>query len=92
MPVVQDLPPPIRQFLRALAGTMIPAIMLTACVTVLYPAPEGSLEDLTRKADQVVVGVVVGIAGHEVDWGTADPVPAGKGLGFPVVYYEVAVT
>ena len=91
MPFDRDLPPLIRKFLRALAGTMLPAIMLTACV-VDYPAPEGSWEGLTRKSDQVVVGMVAGTAGHEVDWGTADPDPAGSSWGFPVVYYEVAVT
>ena len=68
---------------------MIPTILLTAC-GVDCPAREGSWE--AYRGSRTGGGMVAGTAGHELDWGTAEPDPAGSSWGFPGVDYEVAVT
>jgi hypothetical protein len=55
-----------------------------------------SVEELTANADVVVEGVVQGVAGREMDYGTADPSERAEaertGGLVPFVFYEIQVT
>jgi len=55
-----------------------------------------SLEELTASADVVIEGVVQGVGGREMDYGTADPAERAEaertGGLVPFVYYEIRVT
>jgi hypothetical protein len=52
-----------------------------------------SIEELLAypDLDAVVIGTVIGIAGHEIDYGTSNPIER-TGSGIPIVFYEVEVT
>ncbi len=51
-----------------------------------------SVEALMTDADVVVEGVVEGVAGRELDYGTANPEERFEGSGVPLVFYKVTVT
>ncbi len=50
-----------------------------------------SVEALAADSDLIVDGVVVGVAGRELDYGTANPNERVGESGVPIVFYEVAV-
>ena len=50
-----------------------------------------SIEELSAASDLVVLGVVEGVVGREIDYGTAEP-DERHGQGVPIVFYEVKVT
>jgi hypothetical protein len=51
----------------------------------------GSIEDLATAADVIVEGTVEGVAGRELDYGTANPAEQVEGTGVPFVFYNVTV-